>query len=167
MDNSASLTIYICLSVVLVLVGALVAQLARLSPIANLGRYRIGARVIKVLILGILSFLIVFGLIVQLRAEAEYFLSWCSVDNYGKGRLQVNRRAVLRELWVRRLAPPLLSRAYYTSDNYICIVADAVSATSGLDTIPWAWEPIMGFVSALLTVAVAWNGIRYRWLDVA
>jgi hypothetical protein len=162
MNNSVNLLIYICSGVVPVLVGALVALLARLPPIASLGQRGASTRQTKLFILGILSFLIAFGLIVQLRTEAEYFLCWRSVDNYGKGRLQVNRNPIIQELWVRRLTPPLFGRPCYTSDNYVCILADAVSATSGLKTISWAWEATVSFVSALITVALVWSSIRYQ-----
>jgi hypothetical protein len=152
---------YVCPGTMLVFVGILVSLLARLSSIADRGRRSITARIITAFILGTVSFLIAFGLVAQLGTGAEYSLCWHLVDTYGRQRLQMNRNAVLKELWIRRIVPPPLRRSCYTTSSvYVCTLADAVSAISNLAAFSWTWQVIMSLTSAAITGSLVWGRIR-------
>jgi hypothetical protein len=109
-------------------------------------------RIMKVFMSGVLSFLIAFVLVALFTAAGEYFLCWHSVDNYGRGRLQLDQWSILKELWIRRFIPPSFGCPCYTSNIYVCTLADAVAVTTGLIGVSWVWEVVMSFISSLTTM---------------
>lgn len=117
-----------------------------------LNRQSLSVRIVTLSVLGLASFLIIFGLFVKLNIEMDYFLRWRSVDNYGKNRLQADRGAILNELWIRRTMPPLAYRSYYTNDAYICNLADAVSMSSYPIATAWYLKVVISLISALAIV---------------
>jgi hypothetical protein len=118
----------------------------------GLDQQSMSVRIITLSVLGLASFLIVFGLFVKLNIEVDYFLRWRLVDNYGKNRLQADRGAILNELWIRGTMPPLAYRSCYTNDAYICNLADAVSMSSSPIATAWYLKVVISLISALAIV---------------
>ena len=97
-------------------------------------------------------------------------MSLITVDTYGQpfvsqpAEMAENRASLIRELWLRRLVPPLLRRACYAGEETICRLADAVVAY-----MPEAWTGIAyleevgtALVPALSTTVLAWLWTRKR-----
>ena len=118
----------------------------------GLDRQSTSVRIITLSVLGLASFLVVFGLFVKINIEMDYFLRWRAVDNYGKNRLQADRGAILNELWIRGTMPPLVYRSCYTNDAYICNLADAVSMSSYPIATAWYLKVVISLISALAIV---------------
>lgn len=127
----------------------------------GLERYSMSVRIVKLSVLGLISFLIVFGLLVNLNIEIDYLRCWHSVDNYGKDRLQADKVSILRELWLRRTIPPSVRGLCYANDAYICNLADAVSVSAGLVATIWYWEIVISLISALVIVIFARRRVSY------
>jgi len=127
---------FIIVVVVLVLVGALVSLLALLSPVRRLCRRSLVTRIAVICILGMVSFVIGFGLWMRLTAEAAYvFGTMVMVDTFDPERIPVatwpletlvNKPFVIRELWMRLLTPPPARRSCYASEAWVCGLADDV-----------------------------------------
>lgn len=165
---------YIILAVVLVLVGALVSLLALLSPVRRLCRRSLVTRIAVICILGLVSFVISFGLWARLNAEAAYvFGTMVIVDTFDPERIPtatwppetlVNKPLVIRELWTRLLIPPPVRRSCYAGEAWVCGLADGVlPATSDL----WSWKSYlrdvgMACVPALTSSVLVWLFTRKR-----
>jgi hypothetical protein len=159
---------YIILAIVLVLVGALISLLALLSPVRRLCRPNLVARIAVICILGLVSFVIGFGLWTRLNAEAAYvFGTMVIVDTFDPERIPaatwppetlVNKPFVIRELWTRLLIPPPVRRSCYAGEAWVCGLADDVlPATSDR----WSGKSYlqdvgMAGVSALTSCVLAW-----------
>jgi hypothetical protein len=165
---------FIILAVVLVLVGALVSLLALLSPVRRLCRRSLVARIAVICILGLISFVISFGLSMRLNAEAAYvFGTMVMVDTFDPERIPtatwppetlVNKPLVIRELWMRLLIPPPARRSCYAGEAWVCSLADDVlPATSDR----WSGQSYlqdvgMTSVPALTSCVLAWLFTRKR-----
>jgi hypothetical protein len=165
---------FIIVAVVLVLVGALVSLLALLSPVRRLCRRSLGSRIVVICILGLVSFVISFGLWTRLNAEAAYvFGTMVMVDTFDPERIPtatwppetlVNKPFVIRELWMRLLTPPPVRRSCYAGEAWVCGLADDVlPATSDR----WSWKSYlrdvgMAGIPVLTSSALAWLFTRKR-----
>jgi hypothetical protein len=165
---------YIILAFVLVLVGALVSLLALLSPVRRLCRRSLGSRIAVICILGLVSFVISFGLWTRLTAEAAYvFGTMVMVDTFDPERIPaatwppetlVNKPFVIQELWMRLLIPPSMRRPCYAGEAWVCGLADDVlPATSDR----WRWTSYLqdvgvACVPVLTSSVLAWLFTRKR-----
>ena len=165
---------YIIVVVVLVLVGALVSLLALLSPVRRLCRRSLVARIAAICILGLVSFVISFGLWTRLNAEAAYvFGTMVMADTFDPERIPtatwppetlVNKPFVIRELWMRLLIPPPVRQPCYADEAWVCGLADDVlPATSNR----WKWQSYlrdvgMASVPVLTSSVLAWLFTRKR-----
>jgi hypothetical protein len=165
---------YIILAIVLVLVGALVSLLALLSPVRRICRRSLVARIAAICILGLVSFVISFGLWTRLSAEAAHvFGTMVIVDTFDAERTPTatwppetlaNKPFVIRELWTRLLIPPPVRRSCYAGEAWVCGLADDVlPATSDR----WSWKSYLqdvglAGVSALTSSVLAWLFTRKR-----
>ena len=165
---------YIVLAIVLVLVGALVSLLALLSPIRRLCRRSLVARIAVICILGLVSFVIGFGLWTRLNAEAAHvFGTMIIVDTFDAERTPTatwppetlaNKPFVIRELWTRLLIPPPVRRPCYAGEAWVCgLTDDVLPATSDR----WSWKSYLqdvglAGVSVLTSSVLAWLFTRKR-----
>ena len=134
----------------LILIGALVSLTALLSPVRRWCRRGVGARIDVICTLGLVSFVIGFGLWTRLTAEAIHvFGTFVTVDTFDAERIpavtwppetQVNKPAVVSELWKRLLIPPSVRRACYAGEASVCEMAD--SLTPGAPD-RWGWKPYL------------------------
>lgn len=109
----------------LVLIGVLVSLVVLLPPLRKLGWRSTMARVAEVFIIALLSLAISFGLWTRLGAEITYIFGtigppWQEVED-------PNRSAVVNELWVRRMMPPLLQCSCYSREAIVCQRADQLA----------------------------------------
>jgi hypothetical protein len=165
---------YIIVAIVLVLVGALISLLALLSPVRRLCRRSLVARIAVICILGLVSFVIGFGLWTRLNAEVAYvFGTMVMVDTFDPERIPtatwppetlVNKPFVIRELWMRLLIPPPVRRSCYAGEAWVCDLADdALPATSDR----WSGQSYLQDVSmagvpVLTSSVLAWLFTRKR-----
>lgn len=107
----------------LALIGALVSLVVLIPPIRKLGRRSSAARTAEVVIVGVVSLAVSFGLFTRLGAEVAYIFStigppaWEEVEDALKP-------AIVEELWMRALMPPPLVQPCYTTDTAVCQRAD-------------------------------------------
>ena len=165
---------FIILAVVLVLVGALVSLLALLSPVRRLCRRSLESRIAVICILGLIPFVISFGLWTRLSAEAAYvFGTMVMVDTFDPERIPtatwppetlVNKPFVIRELWMRLLIPPPVRRSCYAGEAWVCGLADDVlPATSDQWSCKSYVQDVgMAGVSALTSCVLVWLFTRKR-----
>jgi hypothetical protein len=108
---------------ILALIGALVSLPVLIPPIRKLGQRSTTARVVEIIIIGLVSLVISFGLLTWLNAQVTYIFStvgtppWSQVEN-------PLAPAIVKELWIRRLMPPPLQQPCYTTDMAVCQRAD-------------------------------------------
>ncbi len=153
----------------LLLVGVFISLPALLRPVRRLCRRNLAARSAVLCGLGLVSFVLGFGGLTRLEAQATYsFGDMTVVDTYGPGEsyvtypLEEYERAIVRELSARLLLPPLLRQRCYTSEVRVCTEADKlVHATSE----QWGWSSDLadvglGSVSAVVTIILAWLSMR-------
>ena len=165
---------FIIVAVVLVLVGALVSLLALLSPVRRLCRRSLVARIAVICILGLVSFVISFGLSIRLNAEAAYvFGTMVMVDTFDPERIPtatwppetlVDKPFVIRELWMRLLIPPPVRRSCYAGEAWVCGLADDVlPATSDRWSCKSYLQGVgMASVPVLTSSVLAWLFTRKR-----
>jgi hypothetical protein len=150
----------------LLFVGALLALPARVPPIRKLARRFAAARVALIVILGLLSYLIVFMPLARLGADAIYtFGTWRGHGGLGFGAItfftepQNIKSAIIDELWVRQMIPPPLRQPCYSPQAKVCQRADAIAAAAG----PSNWDngayfqlAGTGLVSVAANVYLVW-----------
>ncbi len=107
----------------LALIGALVSLVVLIPPIRKLGRRSRIARAAEVVVIGVVSFAISFGLFTRLGAEVAYIFSMI-VPLTGQEIDDPLRPAIVEELWMRALVPPPWQQPCYTSDTLVCQKAD-------------------------------------------
>jgi hypothetical protein len=145
-----------------------------LSPVRRLCRRSLVARIAVICILGLVSFVISFGLWTRLSAEAAYvFGTMVMVDTFDPERIPtatwppetlVNKPFVIRELWMRLLIPPSMRQSCYAGEAWVCGLADDVlPATSDR----WSWKSYvqdvgMASVPVLTSSVLAWLFTRKR-----
>lgn len=148
-----------------------IGLVALIPPLRKIGQHDPRTRRMEILLIGLVCFVIYFGLWTYLNAQLDYMF-----PNFGNWEgppppyphwetdWAAEKPALVREFWVRALFPPPLRRPCYTSAVNICRIADYL-----LDTM-FYWSPgqrqtenqvywtLVGFavLSALLSGAVAW-----------
>ncbi len=154
-----------------VAVGIFASLPALFTFIHELARSRASARVQTLIILGLLSFIISFGLFAWMEAgtirvsvEVNNLTPRVSVQNE---QIEVERRPGIdylppgtdRELWMRFLIPPSLHRSCYAADPLVCSSADTALAAFGGSRSDRAWAMSLvgtSLISLLTTGPLAW-----------
>ena len=162
---------FIFVLIVLALIGALVSLLALLPPVRKVALRSLAARIAAILILGLLSLVLAFGLLTRLMAEAVYaFGTVVIVDTFNSQTstvvwpYDINKPAIVNELWIRLLVPPPFRQACYTNEATMCaLVNDILPATSA----DWSWKGYLvnyaaGFVSVVTSTGLVWLFTRQR-----
>ena len=127
---------------ILILIGVLVSLVTLVPSIWGGFQHRLVARIAAICILGLVSFVISFGLFTRLEAEAAYvFGTMVHVDTFDPERpppkitsppeAKANKPHIVRELWIRLLVPPAMRRSCYAGEPWICELTD--------DVTPAAW----------------------------
>ena len=101
-------TIGICVSCI---IGVLISFPALLPLLRNLGHHDKTLRIAEIVIFGLLSFTLTFGLWTRMSVY------WTRAVSGGIDRAGFN------ELWIRRMIPPPLRRSCYTSQATVCRTA--------------------------------------------
>lgn len=163
------------LIVVLILIGALVSLVALVPPIRRWCRRSVAARIATICTLGLMSFVISFGVYTWLYAEAIYAIGTIvRVDTFDPNikptvtpietYYQGSRPVVVNEVWIRLLIPPGVRRACYAEEAWICDLADDVKF-SGWDERGWgAYLLDVGIacVSVVASGVLVWRFTRRR-----
>ena len=125
----------ILLLIVLVILGVPVSLIALIPPIRKRCQlYRV-TRIVTICILGVLSFAAIFPLVTRMYAGWEVFLfafgthHTLDPDYYPDyiAELYDNEQRMkeaAKEVWTRRLIPPVFRQDCYSSDGEICNLAD-------------------------------------------
>jgi hypothetical protein len=135
------------LILILILIGALVSLVALVPFIRRWCRRSVTARIATICTLGLVSFVISFGLFTRLTAEVTYFFGTIvHVDTFDpdikpavtpiETYYQTSRPVVVNELWIRSLIPPGVRRSCYAGEAWICDLADDVTP-AGFDQPGW------------------------------
>ena len=165
----------VVLILILILIGALVSLVALVPPIQRWCRRSVAARIATVCTLGLVSFVISFGLFTRLGAEVTYlFGTMVHVDTFDanikptvtplEAYYQMSRPVVVNELWVRSLIPPGVGRSCYAGEAWICDLADDVTP-AGLDQRGWgAYLLNVGIacISVVASSVLVWRFTRRR-----
>jgi hypothetical protein len=120
MSNTLPVTVGV---LVLALIGALASLVVLIPPIRKLGRRSRIARAAEVVVIGVVSFAISFGLFTRLGAEVAYIFSTIGTPPWQEVYDPL-RPAIVEELWMRELVPPPWRQPCYTSDTVVCQRAD-------------------------------------------
>jgi len=139
------------------LIGALTSLVVLIPPIRKLARCDATARQAVVLVIGLLSLVIAFGLYTRLGAEVHYIFSTIGEPPWQRTE-DPDKPAVVREIWMRRLVPPPLRRPYYSDDAVVCEKVDWI--TFNMDD--GGWGPYLGSVGICLVSTLA--GGFLAWL---
>lgn len=165
---------FIIATFVLILIGALVSLVALAPPIRRWCQRSVAARIATICTLGLVSFVISFGLFTRLGAEAAYvFGTLVIVDTFDPNNTptvtrpadyQMNRSVVINELWIRLLIPPGVRRSCYAGEAWICDLVDGV-IPAGSDQ--WCWGAYLrdvgiGCVSVVASGVLVWSFTRRR-----
>jgi hypothetical protein len=154
----------------LLLVGAFISLPALLRPVRRSCQRRLAARGAVLCVLGLVSFVIGFGGLTRLEAQATYIFGTIGIVDFEPEEARVTRPPeanepfVVRELWVRLLLPPPLRQRCYTSEAWVCAEADKlVPATSEC----WGWSSYwldvgLGSVSVVANSMLVWLFTRRR-----
>ena len=171
--ESLNLLIWILLIGIPTLVPPVLIGLAVLvPPLRKRAQHNSTTRWMEILLVGLVAFVICFGLWTFLKAQFDYLSPNIIVypetppSPYPNWQTDwmAEKPALVREFWVRALIPPSLRRPCYTSATNICHIAEYV-----LDLI-FFWSPdrrqdenqlywtLIGLAafSALIGSAVAW-----------
>jgi hypothetical protein len=151
------------LILILILIGALVSLVALVPPIRRGCQRSVAARIATICILGVVSFLISFGLLTRLGAEVTYlFDTMVHVDTFDanikptltpeQAYYQRSRPVVVNELWIRSLIPPGVRRSCYAGEAWICDLADKV-VPAGSDGRGWRTYLLNVGIACLSVVA--------------
>ena len=166
MSDLGGLISAVVLILILILIGALVSLVALVPPIQRWCRRSVAARIATVCTLGLVSFVISFGLLTRLGAEVTYlFGTIVHVDTFDANikptatpeevYYQTSKPVVVNELWIRSLIPPGVRRSCYAGEAWICDLADDV-IPAGLD--PWGWGPYLRDVG-IACISVVASGV--------
>ena len=155
--------------VVAIPVGALVALPALLLPIQRLGQSRVPARRAVIFIWGLVAFVVAFGASTRLVATVSAAFYGPVLLNMRDSALtpaeQSTKAAVINEVWIREMAPPLMRGVCYTGQETACRMADQAVSRAGTEKAKWEMyvtELVFAFVSALTSGALVWLFIRHK-----
>ena len=162
--------------VVFVLIGVLVSLMTLAPPIRRRCQRNLAARIATTCILGLVSFVVSFGLATRLFAEAAFvFGTMAHVDTFDAEKpapmmiwppeAEANKPQLVRELWTRLLVPPVMRRSCYAREAWICDLADDVTPAAWVE---WGWGSYMrvvgmGSVSVVTSSVLVWFFTRRRW----
>ena len=146
----------------LALIGALVSLPVLIPPIRKLGQQSTTARVAEIVIIGLVSLAISFGLYTWLNAQVTYIFSTVGIPPWSQVEDPL-APAIVKELWIRRLVPPPLQQPCYTTDMAVCQRADWAPG----DTAYANWGAYLVnigicLVSSLTGGFLAWSFTRHR-----
>jgi hypothetical protein len=153
------------------ILGILLALPVLIPPLRRLSRRSARARRITILVFGLLSLIISFAVWTRSIAELIYafnrpFLSSNTLEFTEHTEYRENRRAIVNEIWMRRVVPPPWRRSCYTSQETVCHLADYVAPAAEMDDSSYqtGYLHILGvnLISALTTGAFVWLFTRQR-----
>ena len=172
----------IIIFIVPLLMGVLISLIVLLPPLRKRGQHSARARLGEICILGLITFAISFGGLTRLMAEADYLtpvvfngtLPGIRPPNPDSIPLsewyqdyQLNQPAVIGEMWVRLLIPPLLP--CYSSQANICKLVDAAYSTGWIHG--WDWQGYLldigfGVLSVLANSVGVWLFTRQHRSEI-
>ena len=149
----------------LILVGGAVALLTLIPPVRRLARSNARARDLAVLAVGLVCLGLSLAYYLRLGAEITYIFGVPKMvlETGEVGELAEysdNKRAIIRELGVRRLVPPPLRQACQTGRELICQLADSVESPSMRETSGWQ-DYLTGWAVSCIA---ALSGSGFAWL---
>ena len=147
----------ILLVLALGLIGALVSLVVLIPPIRKLARRDATARQAVVLVVGLLSLVVAFGLYTRLGAELYYIFGTIGEPPWQRTE-DPDKPAIVREVWMRMLVPPPLLRPCYAGEAVVCEKADWIGPIVG----DRGWGAYLGSVGICLISALA--GGFLAWL---
>ena len=166
---------FIIAIVMLGLIGALVSLVTLAPPIRRQCQRNRAARIAATCILGLVSFVSIFGLVTRLEAEAAcVFGTTVHVDTFDPEKAaptmtwppeaKANKPQVVRELWTRLLVPPAMKQTCYAREGWICDLADDVTPAGWAE---WGWGSYlqavgMASVSVVMSSVLVWFLTRRR-----
>ncbi len=148
--------------------GILASLIALIPPVRSAARNSVAARSVIILALGLLAFAITFLMWTRLQVEVSFvftnIVSCVMSDEPAlpeEIRDEKNRSIIARELWVRAMFPPLLSKFCYTADANTCrIVAEALKSREFSSLATWRSYLVRAALSALSMLI----GVGLSWL---
>ena len=144
----------------LALVGALASLVVLIPPIRKLGRCNAVARLTGVLIIGLLSLVIGFGLFTRLGAEVHYIFSTIGEPPWQRAE-DPYRPVIVKEIWIRLLVPPPLQRPCYAGEAVVCQRADwATPNAAGRDWGSYLADIGICLISSLTSGFLVWMFTR-------
>ena len=145
---------------ILGLVGTLISLPVLLPPLRQLGRHSLAMRVTLIFLMSLISFMITFAALTYLTAAVELTVYGLVRRDYITAEIQQHNRAVVHELWLRQMLPPLRVEACYTGQSAVCDLADEINPFN-------QWYSYMGMVGLSLipagtTAILVWLYTRPR-----
>ena len=160
----------------LVLIGALVSLPTLAPSIRRWCQRNLAARIATTCILGLVSFVVSFGLATRLEADVAFvFGTSFHVDTFDAEKpaptkiwppeAEANKPQVVRELWTRLLVPPVMRRSCYAREAWICDLADDVTPAAwvGRGWGSYMQDVGLGSVSVVTSSVLVWFFTRRRW----
>jgi len=140
----------------LALVGALASLVVLIPPLRKLGRRNVVARLTGVLIIGLLSLAIGFGLFTRLGAEVRYIFGTIGEPPWQRAE-DPYRPAIVKEIWIRLLVPPPLQGPCYAREAVVCQRADwATPGAADRDWGSYLADIGMCLISSLTSGFLVW-----------
>jgi hypothetical protein len=112
--------------ILLVLIGALVSLIVLIPLVRRLSQQNLKARVAVIAVVVVVSFVISFVFFSWLNAQVAYIFSMVGIppEEQVEDPLAIE---VVRELWVRIMAPPSFQQSCYSKNVEVCQRADWAS----------------------------------------
>jgi hypothetical protein len=144
----------------LALVGALASLVVLIPPIRKLGRCNAVARLTGVLIIGLLSLMIGFGLFTRLGAEVHYIFGTIGEPPWQRAE-DPYKPAIVKEIWIRLLMPPPLQRPCYAGEAVVCQRTDwAAPSAADRDWGSYLMDIGICLISSLTSGFLVWMFTR-------
>jgi hypothetical protein len=156
-DFVSSVLVMILMVLALALIGGFVSLVALIPPIRKLGRRDATARWTAVLIIGLLSLVIAFGLYTRLGAGVYYIFGTIGEPPWQRTE-DPYKPAIVQEIWIRLLVPPPLQRPCYAGEAVVCEKTDWMAPIAG----EGGWGSYLASVGICLISALA--GGFLTWL---
>jgi hypothetical protein len=147
--------------------GVVLAFPVLIPPIKNLVHQSAVARMILFIILGLLSYLIVFIPLARLSAGTMYVRALVSLQKNNPSGFLANmnelmgsgKDPIIDELWVRQMTPPSMRPQCYSSQSTVCARTNSLVTAVG----PSDWDDAAflrlagtGLVSVAINVFLVW-----------
>ena len=148
--------IYLCGLVIVfpVLVGGVIALAIHHSPLQKLGKHNRYGQLARCSLAGLLAFMSVFGLHAFLVANATVDLDicCCCMNSPDADEVKEHRSLLRREIWLRQVMPPFLSKTCYLNDPHLCELADSLDHMGSTNLLR-----IPGYIAGGVSVILLWK----------